>query len=97
MLAQGILFGLASMLIYNPVVSVPSQWFYHRRALATAIATSASGLGGTLWPIILQNLISSVGESWYPLCVMFQCPIPDPYVGRSCGHAVTHDHTIGRP
>lgn len=64
MLAHGCLFGFASALIFTPVMSVPSQWFPRRRALATAITMSGSGLGGTLWPIVLQRLFEVVGFGW---------------------------------
>lgn len=62
MLAQGILFGIGSALIFTPVMSVPSQWFARRRGLATSIAVTGSGLGGTLWPIAIRRMIEQVGE-----------------------------------
>ncbi|TXT07342.1 hypothetical protein VHUM_03062 [Vanrija humicola] len=64
MLAQGILFGLGSALVFHPVVAVPSQWFLKRRALATSIVVAGSGLGGTLWPIALKRLIDEIGFAW---------------------------------
>lgn len=73
MLAQGVLFGLGSALIFTPVMSVPGQWFPRRRALATAITFSGSGLGGTLWPIALQRLFASVGFGWAMRIVGFVC------------------------
>lgn len=79
MLSQGVLFGIASALIFTPVMSVPGQWFPRRRALATAITMSGSGLGGTLWPIALQRLFASVGFGWAMRIVGFIC------LGALCG------------
>ncbi|KAL1412194.1 hypothetical protein Q8F55_003204 [Vanrija albida] len=64
MLAQGLLFGLGSAMVFHPVVAVPSQWFLRRRALATSIVVAGSGLGGTLWPIALKRLIDEIGFAW---------------------------------
>lgn len=64
MLGQSVLFGIGAALIFTPVISIPSQWFPHRRALATSVAICGSGFGGTLWPIMLQRLIAQVGFGW---------------------------------
>jgi MFS family permease len=60
-LAQGVLFGLGSALIFSPAFSLPSQWFHKRRALATSVAVTGSGLGGTLWPIVFSRLFQQIG------------------------------------
>lgn len=62
MLAQGILYGIGSALMFTPIMTVPSQWFARRRALATAVAVTGSGLGGTLWPIAIRRMIDQIGE-----------------------------------
>ena len=62
MLAQGVLFGLGSALIFQPTISTPSQWFAKKRAMATAIVVCGSGIGGTLWPIALQRMFNQIGE-----------------------------------
>ncbi|WOO80333.1 MFS transporter asaE [Vanrija pseudolonga] len=64
MLAQGILFGIGSAMIFHPTVSAPSQWFERKRALATSIVVAGSGLGGTLWPIALERLMNEIGFGW---------------------------------
>lgn len=64
MLGQSMLFGVGAALIFTPVISIPSQWFPHRRALATSVAICGSGLGGTLWPIMLQRMIAQIGFGW---------------------------------
>lgn len=68
MLCQGILFGVASALIFNTIVAVPSHWFARRRALAIGIMFTGSGMGGTLWPIAIRRMIEQIGES----CVVWR-------------------------
>ncbi|GMK59769.1 hypothetical protein CspeluHIS016_0803750 [Cutaneotrichosporon spelunceum] len=63
MLAQAVLFGLGAALIFTPVISLPSQHFPRRRAMAGALAISGSGLGGVCWPIILSRLFD-LGFGW---------------------------------
>jgi MFS family permease len=62
MLCQGVLFGLASALIFNTIVAVPSQWFAKKRALAMGVVFTGSGLGGTIWPIAIARMITKIGE-----------------------------------
>lgn len=64
MLSQGVLFGIGSALIFHPTIAVPGHWFKARRALAMAIVGASSGLGGTVWPIALNELILKVGFAW---------------------------------
>lgn len=70
-LSQGLLFGLGSGLIFYPAISIPGHWFARRRALAMSIVGSSSGLGGTLWPIALKHLLSSIGFAWTLRAVAF--------------------------
>ncbi|KAG2237800.1 hypothetical protein INT48_002101 [Thamnidium elegans] len=60
-LSQGILFGLGSAFVFSPSVTLPSQWFTSKRALATGIAVSGSGIGGVCLSPMIQSLIVSVG------------------------------------
>lgn len=70
-LAQGLLFGLGSGLIFYPAIAVPGHWFAKKRALAMAIVGSSSGLGGTLWPIALKRLFDEIGFEWAIRTVAF--------------------------
>ncbi|KAI7891270.1 major facilitator superfamily domain-containing protein [Mucor mucedo] len=60
-LSQGVLFGLASAFVFSPSVTLPSQWFTSRRALATGIAVSGSGVGGVCLSPMIQKLILTIG------------------------------------
>ncbi|KAL1410599.1 hypothetical protein Q8F55_004616 [Vanrija albida] len=60
LLAQGVLFGLGSTLLFHPSVAAPGQWFARRRALAMGVASLGSGLGGVVWPIVVRRLIVQI-------------------------------------
>ncbi|KAK0460609.1 major facilitator superfamily domain-containing protein [Desarmillaria tabescens] len=55
-LAQGIGAGLAIGIMYIPGIAVVSHYFQRRRTFAMGIATSGSGLGGAVQPIMLNRL-----------------------------------------
>ncbi|EIW56757.1 MFS general substrate transporter [Trametes versicolor FP-101664 SS1] len=60
-LAQGVLSGLGvGMLFYPPLASI-STHFNKYRATALGIAMVGSGLGGTVYPVLLQYLFAHVG------------------------------------
>lgn len=55
-LFQGVFLGIAQGLALPLYVSLPSQWFYRRRATATGFAVSGSGLGSGVFSIIARKL-----------------------------------------
>ncbi|CAO3611705.1 unnamed protein product [Mucor fragilis] len=60
-LSQGILFGIGAAFVFSPSVTLPSQWFTAKRALATGIAVSGSGVGGVCLSPMTQRLMVSIG------------------------------------
>jgi MFS family permease len=59
---QAVLIGfLGCSATFGPLVADVSQWFLKRRGIAVAIAASGNYLAGTIWPPILQHMISSFG------------------------------------
>lgn len=64
MLSQGLLFGLGSSLIFTPAVAAPSHWFARKRALATSLGMTGSGIGGAVWPIMINRMIAKIGFGW---------------------------------
>ncbi|MGK7869647.1 MFS transporter [Falsiroseomonas sp. E2-1-a20] len=61
-LAQGVLIGaLGSSAAFGPLLADASLWFRRRRGIAVALAASGNYLAGTVWPPILQALISAQG------------------------------------
>ncbi|KAF9063316.1 MFS general substrate transporter [Rhodocollybia butyracea] len=63
-LSQGILFGLGVGLLFYPSLASVSTHFAKYRATATGIAVAGSGLGGVVFPIMLQSLFVRVGFGW---------------------------------
>ncbi|KAI1790846.1 MFS general substrate transporter [Ganoderma leucocontextum] len=62
--AQGVLSGLGvGMLFYPPLASI-STHFSKYRATALGIAMVGSGIGGTVYPILLEYLFVNVGFAW---------------------------------
>lgn len=66
MLCQGVLGGLMNGLVYTPAVSIIGHYFHRRRAIAMAIASSGSSLGGVIFPIMLTRMLyhTSIGFGW---------------------------------
>ncbi|CAO3599801.1 unnamed protein product [Absidia cylindrospora] len=60
-LSQGILFGIGATFVFSPSIGLPSQWFDKRRAFATGIAVSGSGIGGVCLSPMTQKLIEQLG------------------------------------
>lgn len=63
-LAQGVCAGLGAGLIYCPILSCIATYFAKKRALAVALVTSGSAVGGVIYPLIAQQLTSKVGFPW---------------------------------
>lgn len=49
---------------FTPALSVASHYFARRRSLVLGIITAGSGLGGLVFPILLEQLIQRVGFPW---------------------------------
>jgi len=61
LLCQGIGAGIGIGLVYLPSISIISQYFSKRRALAIGIALTGSSGGGIVFPFMLNNLIGTHG------------------------------------
>ncbi|OCF43102.1 hypothetical protein I317_03071 [Kwoniella heveanensis CBS 569] len=61
LLTQGALSGFGFGLAMPLFMSLPSQWFYKRRGLASGIAIGGAGIGGGTSTLISRQLITSVG------------------------------------
>lgn len=56
---------IASGFMFLPAVSVVSHYFSRRRGIALGILATGSSVGGVVYPLLLNNLISSgVGFAW---------------------------------
>ncbi|EJF56351.1 MFS general substrate transporter [Dichomitus squalens LYAD-421 SS1] len=63
-LLQGIGVGVGGGVMYMPIIYLLPQWFSERRGLAGGIIYSGIGVGGFVFPLILNGLLSKLGLSW---------------------------------
>lgn len=56
----GVLYPFSAAL-YLPCATMIYEWFYEWRGLATGIMFAGTGVGGTLFPIILDGLLKKFG------------------------------------
>ncbi|KPM45067.1 hypothetical protein AK830_g1487 [Neonectria ditissima] len=59
--AFGLLCGFGSSLLFTPSIAAVGHFFKARRGLATGIASTAGGLGGIIYPLMLSSLIEKIG------------------------------------
>lgn len=66
LLCQGILIGVCSGLIFAPALSVVGHYFSKKRALAMALASTGSPVGGVIYPVVMTNFLQnpSLGFAW---------------------------------
>lgn len=66
MLAQGVLGGIASGMLFAPVMTCVSHYFHTRRAAALGVTVSGSSIGGVIFPIALSEMLrnKSLGFEW---------------------------------
>lgn len=60
LITMGIFYPFAGAL-YLPCATLIYEWFVSRRGLATGIMFAGTGVGGTIWPLILQALLTRFG------------------------------------
>ncbi|ODQ83251.1 hypothetical protein BABINDRAFT_159686 [Babjeviella inositovora NRRL Y-12698] len=66
-LTEGVMIGISFSLVFTAGVAILSNWFYHRRALASGIMTGGTGLGGILFALSSQKLMEVTGNHKWPL------------------------------
>jgi MFS family permease len=59
-----ILTAIGTSLAMAPLIGALSHWFLKKRALACSIGTIGGLVGGTVFPVMLQNLYDKVGFIW---------------------------------
>lgn len=66
MLTYSVLGGIGGALLNCPAYGAIAHFFHARRGLATGIATTAGGVGGIVFPLLLQALLgeNGVGFAW---------------------------------
>ncbi|KAI8626997.1 major facilitator superfamily domain-containing protein [Xylariaceae sp. FL1651] len=64
LLTFGILNGVGSSLLFTPSIAAVGHFFRERRGLASGIASTGGGVGGVIFPLMLQTLFDRVGWGW---------------------------------
>jgi len=63
-LAQAICIGIGTGLLFVPSVSILSQYFSTRVAIAVGLAATGSSIGGVIYPIVFHRLQPTIGFGW---------------------------------
>ncbi|KAG2186016.1 hypothetical protein INT43_002454 [Umbelopsis isabellina] len=63
-LTQGIMYGIGGSLMFTTAMGIAPQWFDKRRGLALGICASGSGIGGLIFPFIMNPLLERLGAPW---------------------------------
>ncbi|KAK8844679.1 hypothetical protein IAR55_006528 [Kwoniella newhampshirensis] len=61
-LTQGLITGIGQGITMPLFMSLPSQWFYKRRGLASGIAIGGAGIGGGTSSLVVRQLLTAVGH-----------------------------------
>jgi MFS family permease len=79
LLCYSVLGGFGGALLNAPSYGCIAHFFNVRRGLATGIATTAGGVGGIVFPVLLQQLLPRVGFAWTTRilgCILLALAIP---------------------
>ena len=60
-LAQGVLIGVGTSVIFGPLIADISHWFNRRRGVAVTAAAAGNYLAGAVWPAIMPTLMRAEG------------------------------------
>lgn len=73
LVAQGLLCGLGSGLIFCPSVALCSTYFQRHRSLAIGLGASGSSTGGIIIPLMVQRLLPRIGFAWTARALALVC------------------------
>lgn len=63
-LTQGLVFGWGCSFLYIGTIGIIPQWFGRRKGIATGIAAAGSGLGGLVYSLASDAMITNLGVAW---------------------------------
>ncbi|KAI5272746.1 MFS general substrate transporter [Aureobasidium subglaciale] len=108
-LAFSLLTGLGSSLLLTPSMACVAHWFNNRRGVASGVAWTGAGLGGVIFPLMIQALLPNLDWGWtirvlgfvlLVLCSISICfcrsriPARAPKDGRSIWRSTLPDYRI---
>lgn len=68
---------VACGIIFGTIIAVPAHWFKRKLGAALGVMALGSSCGGTLYPIIVRNLIERVGYVAVTLFEPCDCSLID--------------------
>ena len=60
-LTQGVFYGVAGTLMYNPVLLLLQEWFIVRKGLAFGVMWAGTGIAGVTVPFVVSALLQNLG------------------------------------
>ncbi|PHH70365.1 hypothetical protein CDD82_7175 [Ophiocordyceps australis] len=72
-LSFGILAGTGTSLLFTPCIAAVGHWFRRRRGFATGVASTAGGIGGIVFPLMLTSLFPRIGFAWATRALVLVC------------------------
>ncbi|EFY93166.1 MFS monocarboxylate transporter, putative [Metarhizium acridum CQMa 102] len=72
-LSFGVLCGLGTSLLFTPCIAAVGHWFRKRRGFATGMASTAGGIGGIVFPLMLTSLFDQIGYGWATRVLALVC------------------------
>ena len=56
-ITSGIIYPIGATIMWMPIATLTFEWFVKRRGLSTGILFAGTGLGGAIFPIVMQTLL----------------------------------------
>lgn len=72
-LSFGVLCGVGTSLLFTPCIAAVGHWFKRRRGFATGMASTAGGIGGIIFPLMLTSLFDQIGYGWATRALALIC------------------------
>ncbi|KAI0105696.1 major facilitator superfamily domain-containing protein [Nemania sp. FL0031] len=73
LLAFGLLGGVGTSFLFTPSIAAVGHFFRARRGFASGIASTGGGVGGVIFPLMLQVLFKRLGWGWSIRILGFIC------------------------
>lgn len=64
LLSQGVCSAIGVAAVFMCAITTISEWFTKRRGLAFGVMATGSSVGGVVFPIMMNNMIQTVGYGW---------------------------------
>ena len=64
LLSQGVCSAIGVAAVFMCAITTISEWFTKRRGLAFGVMATCSSVGGVVFPIMMSNMIRTVGYGW---------------------------------